>query len=466
MEYFTSDGTFWLPDQPGRVLPGKLTVNEDGITLELAGSLREPVKPKNGVIEGSPEWATEGIVHGRLLDDREVTLFQVSGLSMPVPRVRETWFATFVLTGGLIGEDSFSQVLVVFDYLMPWVQPPGIMGGEIGVDSFTARTQRVTLAETTLDDGTLVRLIAGVAGQWGDTSIHLDQWCAFEVTGGPAAITEILNRWIGPLQDLLIVCLGRAVRLEELHLRSPDQDPRASMLELSFTAVQPPPGSRPKVSRVDNYDAPTLLTYAKSPLSFEAFIGGWFRLRARLSEAVTLFCGPYYAPFIYSQHRYASTFQSAEALAHKTLTTREKTPSQHRARVKAVRLALLVAQLEEQLDSEAVAWATRLISRNDKPLRQLMQELISSTGEIGRLLVAAAPNLAESVATARTNVSHPGAKGPATLRRYWLGESLGWVIRVRLLAELGIPVDELSKNVLQKPSFQQLLHELPIVASS
>jgi Protein of unknown function (DUF4011) len=35
----------------------------------------------------------------------------------------------------------------------------------------------------------------------------------------------------------------------------------------------------------------------------------------RLPDVVTLLCGPYYAPFIYGRHRYASTFQAAEALA-------------------------------------------------------------------------------------------------------------------------------------------------------
>jgi hypothetical protein len=42
----------------------------------------------------------------------------------------------------------------------------------------------------------------------------------------------------------------------------------------------------------------------------------------------------------------------------------------------------------------------------------------------------------------------------------WLGEALIWVLRVRLLTELGVPVSDLSARVTQKPAFQDVLREL------
>jgi hypothetical protein len=194
-----------------------------------------------------------------------------------------------------------------------------------------------------------------------------------------------------------------------------------------------------------------------SPLPFSALISDWFRLRARLSDVITLLCGPYYAPFIYGQHRYASTFQSTEALACATLPTRQKTRSEHAARVNAVTAALQDAQL----DAETITWAETIIrGRNDKPLRQLIEELISSTGEVGHQLLAAAPDLPGSVAAARTSVSHPGSTGQGTLTRYWLGEALVRVARARILAELGIPVEDLSASITLKPSFQRVLRKV------
>lgn len=200
-----------------------------------------------------------------------------------------------------------------------------------------------------------------------------------------------------------------------------------------------------------------LLSYATSPLPFDALIGGWFGLYDRFPDVMTLVSSPYYAPFIYSRHRYASTFQAAEALARAVPDTREKGRQEHRERVEAVVAVLKEAQLGE----DVTGWAMRVLqSRNDKPLRQLMDELISSAGDMGGELLAAVPDLARLLADARTGVSHPGTEGPGALERYWLGEALIWVLRVRLLAELGVPVSQLSARVTAKSAFQDALSEL------
>lgn len=233
-----------------------------------------------------------------------------------------------------------------------------------------------------------------------------------------------------------MVCTGHPVRIEHVLLRTPGSDSGREPLKLAFQAVKPPARARPTAADLASYASPALLTYPTSPLPFSALISGWFSLCDRLPGVITLLCGPYYAPFIYSGHRYASTFQSAEALARAISDTRDKPPRQHRARVEAVTAALE----EARLDQDTVAWAVRVMQgRNDKPLRDLTEELISSAGEMGRQLLAAMPGLPGLLASARTSVSHPGARGPGTITRYWLGEALTWVLRVVLLAELGVP---------------------------
>jgi hypothetical protein len=180
-------------------------------------------------------------------------------------------------------------------------------------------------------------------------------------------------------------------------------------------------------------------------------------LYERLSDVVTGLCGPYYAPFIYSGHRYASTFQSAEALAHGIFESRQKTRPEHRARVDAIAAALDVAGL----DTENLGWARRvLLSRNDKPLRELLEELIDEADEIGVLLIRVAPRLAEEAAAARALVSHPGSGCPSVIRRYWIGEALTWLIRAHLLAQLGIPMKDVALKATQRASFKQVLNGL------
>ena len=160
------------------------------------------------------------------------------------------------------------------------------------------------------------------------------------------------------------ICIGQPVRIEQVLLGTPEHGLGQTPLELLFKAVQPAAGAHPAATSLDGQDSPTLLSYAASPLPFGALIGRWFDLYDRFSDVVTLLCAPYYAPFIYSRHRYASTFQAAEALARAVPDTKEKGRQEHRERVEAVVAALKEAQLGE----DVTGWAMRVLqSRNDKP---------------------------------------------------------------------------------------------------
>src|ERR1022692_3221835 len=387
MEFFAQEGGFWLPRRPERVVHGSVAYQEDGITLDLASSLRGPNSLPSGGTGGSPVFAAEPVIHGYLRDGREVTLYQARGLSWPVENVQETWRADFLFNGGLIRANRFVHVQVVFDVLMSWTQPPGIATGEIGHNDVAIDARRVTLDQAALGDKTKVRLCTGVDGRWDHASVHLDQWCALEVTGlarKAKTIMSVLNDWVRPLQDLLVVSLGRPVRIDHLAVRPRGQSARAPLLEVSCQLVQPRIATPARAIDVESYTAPTLLTYRNSPVPFARLIPAWFAFQERFPDVITDLCGPYYAPFIYSGHRYASTFQSAEALAHGLFGAKQKTRWEHRARVDAVAKALAAAEL----DSDNLDWATKVLqSRNDKPLRELMEELITKTGGIGAQLI-------------------------------------------------------------------------------
>ena len=327
MEFFGAHGQFWLPQRRQRMVHGRVTFDEDGVRLDLDGPLRPPEVREGGIVGGSPESAEEPLAHGRLSDGRDITLLRLRGWSMPADGMQETWFADFALTHGLISGDAFSQMVIIFDYLMPWVRPPGILRSDLFSSSVTVETQQETLAEAALGDGRTIRLITGVAGRRADDSVHLDQWCGMEVNGPQKSALQVLECGPGHYQDLLVVCTGQPVRIEQVLLGTPEHDPRRAPLELLFKAVQPAARAHSVASHLDSYDSPTLLTYEASPLPFNTLMGAWFALCDRLPDAVTLLCGPYYAPFIHSSHRYASTFQSAEALARAVLRTPGKSPA-------------------------------------------------------------------------------------------------------------------------------------------
>jgi ApeA N-terminal domain 1 len=356
VDFVSGEGRFWLPRQPARAVHGSVAFGEDGVTLSLADSLRGPDPLPGGGAAGSPSQASEPVIHGQLLDGRQVSLHEARGMSWPVAGIQETWLSNFLFTGGLTDGSRFTHVQVVFDCLMPWLQPAGIASGGFGGADVVIDTRRVTVDEAILDNRTKVRICTGVEGRQNHASVHLGQWAAFEVTGlarKAKTIRGVLDDWVRPLQDLLVVSLGQPVRVDQLSVRLRGRPPRAPLLDVACQLIQSRPGNPPKAVDIVGYTAPTLLTYRDmtardAPVSFADLMPAWFGLHERHMDVVTDLCGPYYAPFIYSGHRYASTFQSAEALAHGLFPSRQKTRPEHQARVNAVTAALDEAGLDEK----------------------------------------------------------------------------------------------------------------------
>jgi len=385
---------------------------------------------------------------------------QVSGVSLagPFEPLHEERRAAFLLVNGLVSDDNFDTAFIEFDALLPWMHPRSMSESNDDGSYTLMGFPREALAEGRLPDGSDVAISIGVAGQIGGDSVHLDRWCAFEVQGAGRAMQRVLNEWVRPLHDLLIVVLGRGVRMTALHVQVPNADRRANQLLVHFPATQPPPTAAPTWAQLANYDAPTLLRSESTDLG--TLISNWGAVHQRRSEIVTLLCAPFYAPFIYSEHRYASTFQSAEGLARalvsETTGMREKEPSAHRARVEAVSTALK----DSGLADEIVGWATRVLQgQNEKPLSQLITELVSTSGDLGATVLDAYPDFPKHVAWARAGVAHPGLPRTAALRRYWLGELLLWVMRVLLLHEAGVDLTILTDAALKKPSLRRALAE-------
>ncbi len=462
MEFFTARGRFWLPREHDRVaVAGAVSFQEDGVRLELEGSLRpQERRPGDGAF-GAPAELIEPVIHGFLRDGREVTLLAARGFSWHAYDIGEDWRAEFLLCGGHFQDDNFVEAQVCFDYLSPWARPDAVVTRKPGEDRVVIDTEDTVVDTASFDSRAKIKLCTGVEGRSSEGSVHLDQWAAFEITGSSRkrrTVKDVLDGWVRPLQDLLVFSVGRPVRIDHIAVSPRRRDTkRKALAEVYCQLIQPPSGRRPTASDLLSYTSPALLTYRDSPVPFERLIPAWFELHQRLADVITDLCGPYYAPFIYSGHRYASTFQSAEGLANNLLSAKQKTRPEHKARVKRVMDALAKANLE-QADLD---WAAPILDqRNDKKLTELVEELILGAGEIGTMLLDAVPQLPQEAATARARVSHPGQGGPNVYHRYWIGEALTWVVRVLVLAQLSVPLDSLSRQASQKASFQEVLTRL------
>jgi ApeA N-terminal domain 1 len=334
VEHFTVEGQWWLPAHPARRVPGTLTFDGDGLELVLYDALREFEVPEGEVarVDG-PDWKVEPIVHGRTRDGRVYTLFEVGGANLvgPFDEVQEVYRPEIALAGCHTGADNFAEVWCSFDFLDAWADPPAVVIEGDDRDAVQVRLDSVDLAEVGVG-GASVRLVSGVEGTAGGKRVQLTRWTSFAVKPAePRTAKALIDGYARPLQDLLIFCLGRAVRLTSLRLLPTDlADPREGTAEAFFAAVQPARTHTPTVADIENYSAPTILSMRHNPVTLDQLLSRWFDLRRRYRDLLTLLLAPLYAPFIYSEHGFASTFQSAEALHDLVLPTRDVSKAEHR----------------------------------------------------------------------------------------------------------------------------------------
>ena len=455
MKHFKADGMWWLPEESQRRVPGTLTFDDNGLELVLHDALREFVSPAPGTAGvATSGWKVEPIIFGTSHDDRDFTVFDAGGdnLTGPFARVQEVHFPEMVLEGCHAVGDDFAEVLCAFNYLDAWSDPPTIL-----VDGPDRRRAHVTLEVQELATATIagasVRLVCGVEGTSGDARVDLTRWTSFAITlDAPATAKGSIRSYVRPLQDLLTFCTGRPVRLTSLRLRPTDEsEPREGPAEAFFAAVQPSERRPPTIGAVDNWTAPTILTMRNCPMPLGELLERWFALWQQRTDVLTLLLSPLYAPFIYSEHGFASAFQCAEALHDLVLPTRDVTKAEHAARLASITQALESAHVA----ADTVAWATNVLrSRNDKPLSRKIDDLVRTTGAVGDAVLKADERFGATASAARAGVSHGGSdKTLDSTGRYWYGQALRWVTRASLLGELLDDASDAQRRVVEREAF-------------
>jgi hypothetical protein len=457
MEHATYDGYWWLPENPGHKVAGTLSFDANGVQLLLQGSF--VVTDEAAAIRtlaNPPDWETISYVYGETYDSKEiVTLLRVQGATTPQgPTINVTnmYLGGVALIGLHISDESFVEIQCGYDYLAGWAQPASIvqaMDGE--ANSVTVQFGNEEMAAANVD-GTEIRLVAGIVGTTSSESVRSERLVKFtDKPSAPVMMAEVIDKWVRGLQDFLIVCLGQSVRLTHFLVRANEGGPWASVC---FEAVQGKTKPDVGISSVISYTAPTLVTLRTSPSSFDQLIPAWFDVRAKFGQVLTLLLAPYYAPFIYNEHRFSSIFQSCESLAKKKFASREKSREEHHDRVAVITEAASAAGV----DAEDVAWAERVLqSRNDKTMAQRISDLLTSLSKIGAAVLDASPKFAETVARARAGVSHPLNVEMDGASRYWHGDILAWVMRAALLVESGIALEEIEKKVTESAPFRHAL---------
>jgi hypothetical protein len=453
MDNFEVHGSWWLPG--GVPTTGKLSFSEDGLVLTLYGALLGQEGPSEGP-SGEAEWGILPVIHGRDQKQRPITLIDSYGMISQWPDLQEQTFdADLAVVGEHLPHAEFSGIRSDFDHLADWVGAPSISRRQADPQGTFVDTKVTESVVTTWRSASLA-IKSGVIGSSNEVHVSVNRWCAFsaEPDSPPQAWSELLERYLRPFHDLLLLSLGKQLRMVDVELRSAESETWHPAYFRTLT-----PRNVPTSTSISAYAAPTLLTAGLASLPLAELLPSWFDLHEDLQPVLALLHAPFYAPFIYSAHRYASFFQSLEAY-HKVkkneFGSTDVSKEEHQKRV-----AQVVAALKEAgLPDAHVQWAGNVIrGRNDKTLKEQITDVVSSTGVLGQRILEGVPDFPIVVSRARTGVSHGGAdKGASATRRYWCGEVLLWVMRVRLLQDLGIT--QSAAQALGNPRFQFALEQL------
>lgn len=468
-----TEGTWWLPDTPNHRVPGTLLHEAGGqLTLVTHAALRQYEYPPSvdGVVKhsfGSPEWHRLSFVHGYFRDGKPVTLMEAAGTDMsgPFERVTETYSVEVALIGSHLQEDPFSEVLMEFDWLSDWLPLPSLIGDDPRkIDLSIIERMPLTLQEIVVGSGKIL-LRCGVEGRENEGSVHLDR-VAFVSANPPEATgwKHLLQRWVRPIQDLLTVSLGRVVQVTRLQFRPVATARFDDMLvEACFDVIQPTPiaideeRGRRSSALIHNFSAPTLYTACDASYCVNCVIRSWMLSWREGSGLIALLLAHLYAPFMYTAQRYGSIFQAVEGMHARFFVGSELGRKAHNRRVDGI----VEAAKKANLPLGDIEWAERVLrSRNDKNLAARVEEVVASTGTLGKAIFERKSDFGRMCAALRGSVAHPSSSSlvPDPAKQYWYGEILSWVARAILLQRAG--VGDAPMRVTQKFSFHEALSRM------
>ncbi|MDX3319809.1 hypothetical protein PV415_23170 [Streptomyces sp. ME03-5684b] len=454
MDFNDVEASWWLPDTEHHRTSGTLAYSASGLTLTVYGNLQPVIPPELGV------WTAVGhdlenipIVYGETRTGQEISLLGVSGFPLrSLQATQESYRVELALEGGHVEETTFAGVKAGFHQLDDWAGAESIYTKTPGQNTVMVHPDTVELASAPLPEAHL-RIKYGIEGHARNQEVSYSRWCAYSAEpAAPMEWRELLEQYVQPLNDLLVVAMGSPIPLNDVALKV-----KGFWCPAYFRTRETKGGA--KIRRPSDYDSPALLTLPKSPAAAEQLLTSWFKIRAELRETLSVLLGPLYAPFTYEEHKFASFFQGLEAY-HSVRRTRygttDVTKAEHKERVASVLATLSQANHEEGV----IQWAQNILqTRNDKPLWRKVDDIVRSTETVGEDILGAAPNFCSDVARTRTGVSHGGAqKGLTIVSRYWHAEALLWIMRVRILLDIGIT--DAPERARQREAYQFMLTKL------
>ncbi len=452
-------GRWWLPRRPEEKVGGELRLAPDELALTLDGNLPvEPLPlPSDGRITELFRSVIEPIVLGESRKREKLTLIEAEGdvPTIPGTMTSSRWRPAAVLVGQHVEEGeaiTFNGMQFGFDYLRDWARP-GTLSHAVTIDEASGQANRVELAAASetigssrLRDST-VELIAEPRWAEGGDRGHLEVHVRFRVdVPDGVAWRDAVERWLGPLRNLVSLASVRFVRIDQVELRLAGLD-AAHWAEffVQWTDLSRP--SRTERSLIP-YDL--LFTARDLPGGFSDCVRRWFEIHDRHSAVIELWMSVGYAPFIFSEQRFLALAQATEIYHRIAIGGLPLPREEHRQRVDQV--------LSGVADPQLVEWARPILREANRPrLSQRLRGMIARLGALGNEIAGRDEDkFVRRVVQTRNYLTHRTEMSPEVLgepARYWHGQALEWLLRGSLLLDLGFDANDVASRIQRNPRY-------------
>ena len=427
-------GTWWRPDHPDSRVAGVLTLDYDGISLELIGSF--------GTVEDMGRVRAYEFLHGVTTGGLLVTLMGChvtnETLIMSAIGLRSTRLQPgAALIGDHVNDPqgaSWRTCRIELERMTAWASPLGFErsleltdSGHLKGASFRYEIPQSVVSR--LPGATLsIRPRATTSGDLiHETRIAVEVEASFELDQ-PANLEEINQEFLKPLLNLVILATQKPTSIVKFCVAAAAGPPN----RLVEVVMRRPAPASEDPRRLHSKNALFLL-----PDLLEASANGvalWYAAAAEVQRAFDLVFAVRNTPRLFLDHRFLNAATAAESY-HEARFDRHTMPKKvWDTIVKAALGAAGTTELADQIQG-------RMAMLNKPSLRDRIEELIKRGGEPLRGLLPDPDGLASRAARLRNDLAHGSSATARNLELFDATDELLLVLEFHFLREAGFSAE-------------------------
>ena len=403
-------GTWWLPTNPDKTVAGEVTLSEREVwKLRLHDTLLETGELDSMQSESDHQLP---VIEGRNADNQKVSLMNPwypASVWDSITSPTEWYFHSYAVGNSHVTLDTPIRSLAVrLDTLMGWAADPGISAPKLAsfpttiFDPFTVVVpQGITHTSVVGEHAVTLDLLTERRQE--TFAITCETIARFNVDD-ICSIDDVWNKWVLPLQDMLVCLTLGYSPLSRVTAGVSEED---DFVEVHANLQRPRSGEH--TPQAWHHMLVTLPKLNQVGVDFDSLIRRWFTIRRDqyFGLCLRLLAGLHRHGNLLSDIQLLQAFRAAEAY------TRYRTG-------------------QKRLSSKAA-----------------LEAPINDSGAIGSEVTAACTNFVNFAAQQRGAVAHTSDAFLDDLGRRFIAVSEGicWMLRRIYLVELGVPPDEADRLV-------------------